>query len=56
MLKHNIGLVVLNNEVNVSSELTNAIADIAYSILLNKGDPDKKADRHIKAMQKSGLN
>lgn len=53
MLKHNIGLVVLNNEVNVSSELTNAIADIAYSILLDKGDADKKADRYIKEMQHS---
>ena len=54
MLKHNIGLVVLNNESGMSSKLTNAIADIAYSILLNKGDVDAKADIHIREMQKSG--
>lgn len=51
ILEHNIGLVVLNNENYISTELTIAIADIAYSILLNKGDANKKADDHIIAMQ-----
>ena len=49
--EHNIGLVVLNNENDISQDLTNAIADIAYSILLNKGDPNKKAKKHLLAMQ-----
>ena len=52
MLKHNIGLVILNNESRVSSKLTNAIADITYSILLHKGNADDKADAHIKKMKK----
>jgi CubicO group peptidase (beta-lactamase class C family) len=53
MLKHDIGLVVFNNESVMSSKLTNAIADIAYSILLKKGNADEKADMHIKEMQKA---
>jgi len=53
ILEQNIGLIVLNNENYISADLTNAIADIAYSILLNKGDANKKADGHILAMQKS---
>ena len=52
MLEHNIGLVILNNENYISTELSIAIADIVYSILLNKGDANKKADDHIIAMQK----
>jgi CubicO group peptidase (beta-lactamase class C family) len=51
MPEHNIGLVVLNNENYISQDLTNAIADIAYSILLNDGDANKKAENHILAMQ-----
>ena len=53
MLKHNIGLVVLNNESDISSQLTNAISDIAYSILLKDGDADQKADQHIKDIRQS---
>ncbi|PCI62498.1 MAG: hypothetical protein COB35_03600 [Gammaproteobacteria bacterium] len=53
MLDHNIGLVVFNNESLMSSKLTNAIADIAYSILLDKGDANSKVKKHIKAMKKS---
>lgn len=49
--EHNVGLVVLNNENYISQDLTNAIADIAYSILLKKGDAHKKAEHHILAMQ-----
>jgi CubicO group peptidase (beta-lactamase class C family) len=49
--EHKIGLVVLNNENIISQDLTNAIADIAYSILLNKGDANKKAENHILGMQ-----
>ena len=51
MLEHNIGLVVLNNEEVIASGMTNAIADIAYSILLNKGDGNTIADAHIKDME-----
>lgn len=50
--EHNIGLVVLNNENYISQDLTNAIADIAYSILLDDGDANQKADTHILAMRK----
>jgi CubicO group peptidase (beta-lactamase class C family) len=50
---HNIGLVVLNNESYISQDLTNAIADIAYSILLDDGDANKIAENHILAMQVS---
>jgi CubicO group peptidase (beta-lactamase class C family) len=49
--EHNIGLVVLNNENDISQYLTNAISDIAYSILLDDGDANKKAEKHILAMQ-----
>jgi CubicO group peptidase (beta-lactamase class C family) len=49
--EHNIGLVVLNNENHISQYLTNAIGDIAYSILLDDGDANKKAEKHILAMQ-----
>ncbi len=51
MLQHNIGLVVLNNESHLSSKLTNAIADIAYTVLLDKGNPEQKADLHITEMK-----
>lgn len=51
MLKHNIGLVVLNNESDMSSKLTNAIADIAYTVLLEKGNAEEKADMHIREMK-----
>jgi CubicO group peptidase (beta-lactamase class C family) len=51
MPTHNFGLVVLNNENNISQDLTKAIADITYSILLDDGDADIKADHHILAMQ-----
>jgi CubicO group peptidase (beta-lactamase class C family) len=51
MPDHNVGLVVLNNENYISQDLTKAIADIAYSILLNDGDASKKADNHILAMR-----
>jgi CubicO group peptidase (beta-lactamase class C family) len=51
MLEHNIGLVVLNNESHMSSKLTNAIADIAYSVLLDKGNAEEKADLHITEMK-----
>jgi CubicO group peptidase (beta-lactamase class C family) len=53
MLKHNVGLVVLNNESNISSKLSNGIADIAYSILLNKGNADDIADMHIIKMKEA---
>jgi hypothetical protein len=53
MPKHNIGLVVLNNESDMSSKLTNAIADIAYTVLLKKGNAEKKADMHIREMKES---
>jgi CubicO group peptidase (beta-lactamase class C family) len=53
MIEHNIGLVVLNNESTVGSKMTNGIADIAYSILLNKGDANTIADAHLKSMQNS---
>jgi hypothetical protein len=49
--EHNIGLVVLNNENDISQYLTNAISDIAYSILLDDGDANKKAEEHILAMR-----
>ncbi len=51
--KHNIGLVVLNNEASMSSKLTNAIADIAYGILLNKGNPEDVATKHTDDMKKT---
>ena len=51
MLEHNIGLVVLNNESHMSSKLTNAIADIAYTLLLNKGNAEDKVDLHITEMR-----
>jgi CubicO group peptidase (beta-lactamase class C family) len=51
IVKKNIGLVVLNNENYISQDFTNAIADIAYSIMLNQGDANKKADAHIIAMK-----
>ncbi|MFT4994023.1 MAG: hypothetical protein ACI965_001045 [Paraglaciecola sp.] len=53
MLKHNIGLVILNNESSISSKLSNGIADIAYSILLNKGSADAIADKHITQMKQA---
>jgi CubicO group peptidase (beta-lactamase class C family) len=53
MLKHNIGLVILNNESSISSKLSNGIADIAYNILLNKGSADAIADKHITQMKQS---
>ena len=53
MLEHNIGLVVLNNEEVIASGMTNAITDIAYSILLNKGDVNAIADAHINSMEQS---
>ncbi|NQZ23961.1 MAG: serine hydrolase [Colwellia sp.] len=53
MLEHNIGLVVLNNEEIIGSRMTNAIADIAYSILLEKGDGNAIVDTHIKSMDKN---
>ena len=53
MLEHNIGLVVLNNEEVIASGMSNAIADIAYSILLNKGDGNAIADAHINSMEQS---
>ena len=43
--QHNIGLVVLNNENHISQDLTNAISDIAYSILLDDGDLNKKQEK-----------
>jgi hypothetical protein len=43
--------VVLNNENDISQYLTNAISDIAYSILLDDGDANKKAEKHILAMR-----
>ncbi|WP_044556015.1 hypothetical protein [Shewanella piezotolerans] len=49
--EHNIGLVVLNNENQISQYLTNAVSDIAYSILLDDGDANKKAEKHILAMR-----
>ncbi|MDP2561512.1 serine hydrolase [Psychrobium sp. 1_MG-2023] len=49
--EHNIGLVVLNNESQISQYLTNAISDIAYSILLDDGDANKKAEKHILSMR-----
>ncbi len=51
MLEHNIGLVVLNNEETVASTMTAGIADIAYSILLGKGDVNEITDSRIKAMK-----
>jgi CubicO group peptidase (beta-lactamase class C family) len=51
MLEHNIGLVVLNNEETVAAHMTAGIADIAYSILLNKGDVEKITDIQIDAMK-----
>jgi CubicO group peptidase (beta-lactamase class C family) len=53
MLKHNIGLVILNNESSISSKLSNGIADIAYSILLNKGSADDISDMHILQMKEA---
>jgi CubicO group peptidase (beta-lactamase class C family) len=53
MIKHNIGLVILNNESMVSSKISNAIADIAYSILLKKDDVDEKTNFHIVEMQEA---
>jgi len=55
MLAHNIGLVVLNNEETVAGPMTAGIADIAYSILLGKGDVNKITDSRIDAMKKSWL-
>ncbi|AZQ83757.1 class C beta-lactamase-related serine hydrolase [Colwellia sp. Arc7-635] len=52
MLKHNIGLIILNNQAEISDVLSNGIADIAYSILLNQGDADEIADTRITQMQK----
>jgi CubicO group peptidase (beta-lactamase class C family) len=49
--EHNIGLIVLNNENMISQDLTNAISDIAYSILLDDGDANQKATDHILAMK-----
>ena len=58
--EHNIGLVVINNEASASSALTGAIADLAYSILLNKGDADAIAAQHqekiVKRMAKAKVN
>lgn len=51
MLEHNIGLVVLNNEETVAGPMTAGIADIAYSILLGKGDVNKITDSRIDAMK-----
>jgi CubicO group peptidase (beta-lactamase class C family) len=53
ILKHNIGLVVLNNESTIGSRMTNGIADIVYSVLLNKGDANAIADTHISGMKNS---
>ena len=55
MLEHNIGLIVLNNEETVAASMTQGIADIAYSILLGKGDVNKITDSRIKAMKKRWL-
>jgi CubicO group peptidase (beta-lactamase class C family) len=51
MLEQNIGLVVLNNEETVAGPMTASIADIAYSILLDKRDVTKLTDSHIQAMK-----
>ena len=61
--EHNIGLVVLNNESGMSRKLTNAIADIAYSILLDdknssilgadKQSTDDIVNYHIAEMKKA---
>lgn len=51
MLEHNIGLVVLNNEETIASSMTAGIADIAYSILLEKGDVNVITNSRIKAMK-----
>jgi len=56
MPEHNFGLVVLNNENYISQDLTKAIADITYSILLDDGDANKKAEHHILAMQSIASN
>jgi len=55
MLEHNIGLVVLNNEETIAGPMTAGIADIAYSILLDKGDVNKITDSRIDAMKESWL-
>ena len=55
MLKHNVGLVVLNNESTVSSKMTNGIADIVYSLLLNKHDTETLANKHIQEMKEFWL-
>ncbi|QLE85709.1 serine hydrolase [Shewanella sp. Scap07] len=51
MLEHNIGLIVLNNEETVAASMTQGIADIAYSILLGKGDVNKITESRIEAMK-----
>jgi hypothetical protein len=51
MLDHNIGLIVLNNEETIAGPMTAGIADIAYSILLGKGDVNKITDVRIKAIK-----
>ncbi|WP_182257378.1 hypothetical protein [Colwellia sp. 6M3] len=51
ILCKNIGLVALNNENYISQDLTNAIANIAYSVLLDNDGANKKAEDHILAMQ-----
>ena len=53
MLKHNIGLMILNNESSISSKISNGIADIAYSILLNQGSADDISDMHILQMKEA---
>lgn len=51
MLEHNVGLVVLNNEETIAGPMTAGIADIAYSILLGKGDVNKITDSRINTMK-----
>ena len=48
--KHNIGLVILNNESWMSDAMGNTIADIAYSILLDKGDPDALVEPRVQSL------
>ncbi|MBL4617945.1 MAG: serine hydrolase [Robiginitomaculum sp.] len=48
--KRNIGLVILNNESWVSDAMANTIADIAYSILLDKGDPDALVKPRVQSL------
>jgi len=55
MLEHNIGLIVLNNEETVAGPMTAGIADIAYSILLGKGDVNKITDSRIDAIKETWL-